>query len=109
MIKKKTTKTLSQLDFERRWLSAQLQYGSTCLAAHEIQKALTKVDTLNLKIAARPAETVEELLIKLDLVSELLGFSTDGSVQDTFEAVMFCAVLNDARRLADHEINPNSA
>jgi hypothetical protein len=93
-------RTLSQLDFERRKLSAKLSRGNQDLLEHQKQEILRQIDALDFEIAASPANTVEELLIKLEHLSEILFPEKDAPSQDTFEGILFCSVLKDVRTLS---------
>ena len=98
-------KSLSQLDLERRWLSARITRGHRNLCESRKSEILSRIDALDLAMAATPAETAEDLLIKLEHLAEILFPHVDAISPDTFEEILFIAVLDDVRTLAGHEIN----
>lgn len=100
-----TQKTLSQLDLERRWLSARITRGHRNLPESRKSQILSRIDALDLAMAATSVETSEDLLIKLEHLAEILFPHLDATSPDTFEEILFFAILDDARTLAGHEIN----
>lgn len=105
MADRSARKTLVQLDYQRRWLSVQLSRGHQNQSGGQSQGILNRIDTLDFEMAASPAQSVEERLIKLNRLSELLFPGERDDVEETIEGLFFKSVLTDARVFADREIN----
>ena len=94
----KTQRSITQLDFERRWQEARLIQGE--LLELEAQSVMICLEELELMIAATPAESVEDLAIKMERLAAALLPNFEASPQDSLEDILLTAVLDDCRRLA---------
>jgi hypothetical protein len=93
-------RSIHQLDFERRWLSVKLGGRSHSLTEEHCQQIIGRIETLDFEIAASPAGTNEELVLKVNRLGELIfptGIENSG---ETMESVFFSSILLDARRLS---------
>ena len=106
MADRSTQKMLVQLDYERRWLSAKLSRGHRNLSEGQSQEILHRIDTLDFEIAASPAESFDDLLVKVNRLRELMFPVENDDIEKTIEGIFFHSVLKDTRVLADREINP---
>ena len=89
--------SVAQLDFERRALLAELDYGQ--LNEPAARDLMRRIEDLDLAIAATPAQSLSDLATKLDRLADVLKAGlAPGSV--TLESVLLKALLHDAKRLS---------
>lgn len=93
-------RNIHQLDLERRSLTARLDHGAYRDRPAEVEAALRRIDDLDLAIAAKPAEDVEALLVKVERLARIIMPDLECRPADSIEAVYMQAILNDLRRLA---------
>ncbi len=95
---KEPQRSITQLDFERRWMLAKLDHGGN--NDDEAQSLIRRIEDLDLAIAASPSETLVDLRIKIErLYTELLP--TDVGQEGCLEHVLLAAILSDAVKLTD--------
>lgn len=86
-----------QLDFERRALLAELDYGQQSEPA--AQDLMRGIEGLDLAIAATPAQSAGDLAVKIERLAEVVEPApSDGSM--SIESMLLKGLLRDARRLA---------
>ncbi len=98
------TKSLSQLQFERQWLATKLSARSVVLTELEKIEIMSKLESLDLLLAATPAQTLQDLLIKLEEFARACYPSDGMPDEETPDGVLFSAILADARDLSAREI-----
>jgi hypothetical protein len=94
-----TRRSIQQLDFERRWLTAKITYdGANETEQDDISR---QIEDLELAIAATPVADIVDLNIKANCLAEVLHPSSEPIPEDTMEGVLLNAVLVGCRHLAD--------
>lgn len=100
-------RSIHQLDFERRWLTAQLDHGAYFQRTAELEAKLRRIEDLDLIIASKSAADIGDLVIKLERLAQSLMPELPMETEASLEAILMNAVLADARRLARAETNPD--
>jgi len=94
-----TRRSIQQLDFERRWLTAKMIHGGAREA--EQDDLSRQIEDLELAIAATPVTGMDELTIKVIRLAAALYPSSEPITEDGIESVLLRAVLEGCRHLAD--------
>lgn len=94
-----SSRSIQQLDFERRWLLAKTTFSNVDEA--EQNDLARKIECLELAIAATPVTDINDLTIKAKRLAAALHPSLEPIPEDSIEAILITAVLSGCRHLAD--------
>lgn len=97
---RQTPRSIGQIDFERRWLTAKVAHGG--LGDSEQNDLVRRIEDLELAIAATPVNDIDDLAIKVERLAAAFHPSLDPIPEDSIEAVLLKAVMTGCRRLSDH-------
>ena len=95
--------SLTQLRFERDWLAMQLSQGRVEEESGPHEKFLERLDQIDLALAATPAVSLPDLIIKLSRLACLVCPTRGPIPETTIEGVFLKAIVADAIALAAQE------
>ncbi len=92
-------RSITQLDFERRWLLARIDHEGLGEAA--AQDLMRRIEDLDLATAASSSESLAELTLKAERFAAAYWPSGDPAPQDCIEHILLNAILRDLRELSE--------
>ena len=103
LMKKHSAKSLYQLTFKRKWLVTQLEAGKFPEESQEHDRVFERLEEIDLAIAASPAHTLKDVIVKLERFAALYHPAPGPIPEDTLEFILLKVLLDDCRRLAAKE------
>ncbi len=95
--------SLTELRFERDWLVAQINQGRVEEESDAQEKIMERLDQIDLALAATPAVSISDLIIKLSRLACLVCPTRAPIPETTIEGVFLRAIMADAIALAARE------
>ncbi len=92
---------MRDLVFQRKWMLARLEYGQLTEESAERRRVLDQLVDLDLKIAAYPAQSLSDLIVKLNRYREFFFSEGETIPEDSLDHIYLGAILRDAEKLSE--------